>query len=70
MHTYTAYVRAPFGDSTIVVKTQVQAENTNAATFLLRGQYGTENVVSIPQQIDWRWKFERGCSYIEKEYIY
>ena len=54
MHTYTAYVRAPFGDSTIVIETQVQAENTNAATFLLRGQYRIDNVVSIPQQVDWR----------------
>lgn len=53
MHTYTALVKAPYGtDSTIVVSTQVKAENVNAAMFLLRGQYGVNNVVSIPQQVN------------------
>ena len=33
MNTYRAYVRVPFGDSTTVVETAVQAQNTNAANF-------------------------------------
>lgn len=53
MYTYTALVKAPFGsDSTIIVRTQVQAENVNAAISLLRGQYGVDNVVGIPQQVN------------------
>jgi hypothetical protein len=52
MNTYRAYVRVPFGDSTTVVETAVQASNTNAAMFLLQAQYGKENLTSIPQQID------------------
>lgn len=50
MNTYRAYVRVPFGDSTTVVETAVQAQNTNAATFLLQGMYGRDNVMSIPIQ--------------------
>ena len=53
MYTYTALVKAPYGSNdTIVVRTQVQAENVNAAMFLLRGQYGVDNVVGIPQQVN------------------
>lgn len=51
MNTYSAYVRVPFGDSTTVVETAVQAQNTNAAMFLLNGMYGRDNLMSIPQQV-------------------
>ena len=51
MNTYSAYVRVPFGDSNTIVETAVQAQNTNAATFLLHGMYGRDNLMSIPKQI-------------------
>lgn len=52
MNVYRAYVRVPFGSSTTVVETTVTANDTNSATFLLRGQYGQENLVSIPILVD------------------
>lgn len=53
MNVYKAYVRVPFGSgSTTVVETSVTANDTNSATFLLRGQYGQENLVSIPTLVE------------------
>ena len=49
MNTYEAYVRIqPNG---WVVKTRVVAENSQAAYFLLQGQYGENNVVHLPQAV-------------------
>lgn len=46
MNTFEAYIRA--GD--IVVKTVVFAENSQAAYFLLQGQYGIDNIVHLPTE--------------------
>ena len=49
MNTYEAYVRISCNG--VVVKTWVQANNTQDAYFLLQGQYGPENVIHLPTQI-------------------
>ena len=51
MNTYRAYVRVPYGESTTIVETAVQANDTNSAIFLLQGMYGRENLTSIPQVV-------------------
>ena len=48
MHTYTAYVRA----NGYVVQTRICANNMSDAIFLLRGQYGSDNLVHLPVQIN------------------
>lgn len=49
MKTFEAYVRIqPHG---WVVKTQIVADNSQAAYFLLQGQYGVDNVVHLPVEI-------------------
>lgn len=48
MHTYSAYVRA----NGYVVQTQIRASNINDAIFLLKGMYGHDNLVHLPQQVD------------------
>ena len=47
MKTYEAYVRA-IG---YVVKTRVIADNSQAAYFLLIGQYGQTNIVHLPIEV-------------------
>lgn len=47
MKTYEAYVRA----NGCVVKTRVIADNSQAAYFLLIGQYGQTNVVHLPIEV-------------------
>ena len=49
MKTYEAYVRTmPDG---IIVRTIIHAENSQAAYFLLQGQYGSNNVVHLPREV-------------------
>ena len=49
MKTYVAYVRIqPQG---WVVQTQVVADNSQAAYFVLQGQYGANNVVHLPTEV-------------------
>jgi hypothetical protein len=45
MHIYSAYVRA----NGIVVQTQVCANNLSDAINLLKGAYGSDNLVHLPQ---------------------
>lgn len=47
MKTFEAYVRA----GGFVVKTQVVADNSQDAYFLLQGQYGKENIVHLPTEV-------------------
>jgi hypothetical protein len=47
MNTYSAYVRA----NGFVVQTQIRASNMHDAISLLKGQYGADNLVHLPQQI-------------------
>jgi hypothetical protein len=52
IHTYQAPVRVPTaGGGTLVVTTQVQAENETAARLLLEAQYGYGNVLHLPQRV-------------------
>ena len=44
MKPYEAYVRV----NGLVVKTRIYAENSQAAHFLLIGQYGKANIVHLP----------------------
>ena len=47
MKTFEAYVRA----GGFVVKTIVMADNSQAAYFLLQGQYGMNNIVHLPMEV-------------------
>ena len=47
MHTYSAYVRA----NGQVMQTQVCANNISDAINLLKGMYGTDNLVHLPQLV-------------------
>jgi hypothetical protein len=47
MHTYSAYVRA----NGMVVQTQVCANNISDAINLLKGMYGSDNLVHLPQLV-------------------
>ena len=47
MHIYSAYVRA----NGLVVQTQVCANNINEAINLLKGMYGSDNLVHLPQLV-------------------
>jgi hypothetical protein len=47
MNTYSAYVRA----NGFVVQTRICANSVSDAIFLLKGQYGADNLVHLPQQI-------------------
>ena len=47
MHIYSAYVRA----NGIVVQTQVCANNVAEAIALLKGAYGSDNLVHLPQLV-------------------
>ena len=47
MHIYSAYVRA----NGIVVQTQVCANNVAEAIALLKGAYGADNLVHLPQLV-------------------
>lgn len=47
MKTFEAYVRA----GGFVVKTIVMADNSQAAYFLLQGQYGADNIVHLPMEV-------------------
>jgi hypothetical protein len=47
MHIYSAYVRA----NGLVVQTQVCANNLSDAINLLKGMYGTDNLVHLPQLV-------------------
>lgn len=50
MKTFEAYVRTmPSGQ---VIKARVMAENDQAAFFLLQGQYGQNNVVHFPNEVE------------------
>lgn len=49
MKQYEAYVRTQ--DSGYIVKTLVMAEDSQAAYFLLQSQYGSNNVVHLPQEV-------------------
>lgn len=45
MYTYSAYVRA----NGQVIQTQVRANNVSDAINLLKGMYGSDNLVHLPQ---------------------
>lgn len=47
MHIYSAYVRA----NGQVIQTQVCASNVSDALNLLKGIYGTDNLVHLPQLV-------------------
>jgi hypothetical protein len=47
MHTYSAYVRA----NGQVIQTQVRASNVSDAINLLKGMYGSDNLVHLPQLV-------------------
>lgn len=47
MQTYQAYVRA----GGLVVKVQIQAENTMSAIAMLKGMYGENNIVHLPTPV-------------------
>jgi hypothetical protein len=49
MKTFEAYVRIQ--SSGYIVKAIIQAENSQAAYFLLQGQYGQNNVVHLPHEV-------------------
>lgn len=48
MKTFEAYVRA----GGVVVKTLIIAGDSQAAYFLLQGQYGNENIVHLPTEVN------------------
>ena len=50
MNTYEAYVRVELNN--MVIKTMIRAENSQQAYFLLQGQYGQNNVVHMPREIN------------------
>lgn len=48
LQSYAATVRVRMGGgSTVLVRTQVQAEDINRAKWLLEAQYGVGNVVGV-----------------------
>jgi hypothetical protein len=47
MHIYSAYVRT----NGLVVQTQVCANNISDAINLLKGMYGSDNLVHLPQLV-------------------
>ena len=47
MHIYSAYVRA----NGLVIQTQVCANNFSDAINLLKGTYGSDNLVHLPQLV-------------------
>ena len=47
MHIYSAYVRA----NGMVVQTKVCANNVSDAINLLKGMYGSDNLVHLPQLV-------------------
>lgn len=48
LQSYAATVRVRMGGSgTVLVRTQVQAEDINRAKWLLKVQYGSRNVMNI-----------------------
>lgn len=52
LSTYQATVRVTSSiGGTLVVTTQVQAENEIAARWLLEAQYGQGNVLHLPQRV-------------------
>ena len=52
LSTYQATVRVTTSiGGTLVVTTQVQAENEIAARWLLEAQYGQGNVLHLPQRV-------------------
>lgn len=55
MFTYEGWVRVPVnpsGNSTRVVKVNVEANSLADALSILRGQYGPENVVGFPIKVN------------------
>lgn len=48
MNTYTAYVRA----NGYVVQAMICANSIADAIFLLKGQYGSDNLVHLPVQVN------------------
>ena len=48
MKTFEAYVRA----GGFIVKTVVVADDSQAAYFLLQGQYGKDNIVHLPTEVN------------------
>ena len=49
MNTYEAMVR--IASNNMVVRTRVQANSNQVALWLLEGQYGTGNVVTLPSLV-------------------
>lgn len=49
MKTFEATVRIEA--TGMIVKTQVQAESSQQAYFLLQGQYGVNSVVHLPNEV-------------------
>ena len=49
MKNFEAYVRIE--SNGFVVRTVIAADNSQAAYFLLQGQYGANNVVHLPMEI-------------------
>jgi hypothetical protein len=47
MHIYSAYVRA----NGLVIQTQICASNISDAISLLKGMYGSDNLVHLPQLV-------------------
>jgi len=53
MKTFSATVKVRKGSSssTMLIKTQVQADSPDQAKWLLEAQYGAGNVIGTPQQV-------------------
>lgn len=49
MNTYEASVRIE--SSGMVIKTQINAETSQQAYFLLQGLYGQDNVIFLPTEV-------------------
>ena len=49
MNTYEAYVRITCNG--MVIKTWIKANSNQEAYFLLQGQYGQDNIVTLPSAI-------------------
>jgi len=55
MQTYEGWVRVPIsssGSGTRPIKVTVQANSVADAVAMLRGQYGSENVIGFPTKVN------------------
>jgi len=55
MATYECWVRVPIsssGSGTRLIKVKVEANSVADAVGMLRGQYGSENVIGFPTKVN------------------